>query len=560
MSPLALQSAIFAEQMLPYQLLYEFLQRNQVPVYFSAATQTFNPIERHALIYVTESLFEKNAELFTRYVNAHAPIAPLVILLDPTATHKYQNNPVITDILLSDAAPHLLENQLFHHIKLAHHEFVLEHSLKKHKNIAASLDNDKQITKCMFDKLCQLSCFDSPHLNLHFSEHALYQGDIFLAARKPNGNLQILLGDFSGAGLSTALGALPISESFYGMTAKGFGFESILREINMKLFKVLPREIFCAAALIEIDFKKLELKLWNGGLPDLILTNDRNQIITRFASNHTPLGIKDDTNFLAHIIITNPGPTDFLYIYTKTIFKLENDYHHPLGEQGFVNLFSTSTPPEQMMSHLGKNFLEYSKNPINIAQLCYAQINFLASTQDNLIDIESNSEHSAKPMDWSLELLLLPFSLRNFDPLPILLHILMEQPSLDAHRSRIYAILAELFSNALDHGVLGLNSEDKASAIGFANYYKKRTDALNHLKNAYIKIKLSNTAHPSGHGWRLIIVIEDSGPGFNYKKDRVKHEDNVTYSGRGITMIQEICESVRYYGRGNCVEIVYHWT
>ena len=196
MSQLALQSAIFAEQMLPYQLLYEFLQRNQVPVYFSAATQPFNSNELHALIYVTEPLFEKNVALFSRYIETHAPITPIVVLLDPTDIHKYQNNPVITDILLSDAAPHLLENQLFHHIKLAHHELILEHSLKKNKRMAASLDNDKQITKCMFDKLCQLSCFDSPRLNLHFSEHALYQGDIFLAARKPNGNLQILLGDF----------------------------------------------------------------------------------------------------------------------------------------------------------------------------------------------------------------------------------------------------------------------------------------------------------------------------------------------------------------------------
>ena len=35
--------------------------------------------------------------------------------------------------------------------------------------------------------------------------------------------MHVLLGDFTGHGLPAAVGAMPLAEVFYGMTAKGYG-------------------------------------------------------------------------------------------------------------------------------------------------------------------------------------------------------------------------------------------------------------------------------------------------------------------------------------------------
>jgi CheY-like chemotaxis protein len=50
-----------------------------------------------------------------------------------------------------------------------------------------------------------------------------FNGDFLLAAYRPGGGLNILLGDFTGHGLAAAIGAMPVSDVFHAMTAKGFG-------------------------------------------------------------------------------------------------------------------------------------------------------------------------------------------------------------------------------------------------------------------------------------------------------------------------------------------------
>ena len=70
----------------------------------------------------------------------------------------------------------------------------------------------------------------SPNIRYLLSPYALFNGDLLLAACTPSGNMHLLLGDFTGHGLPAAVGAMPLAEVFYGMTAKGFGLAETLRE------------------------------------------------------------------------------------------------------------------------------------------------------------------------------------------------------------------------------------------------------------------------------------------------------------------------------------------
>jgi len=152
---------------------------------------------------------------------------------------------------------------------------------------------------------------------------------------------------------------------------------------------------------------------------------------------------------------------------------------------------------------------------------------------------------------------LRPQTLREFNPLPLITHLLMEVPGLRPHSGKIYTILSELYSNALEHGVLNLHSELKASADGFARYYLERTEKLASLDAGFVRFKIDHL--PVKDGGVLTIVVEDTGPGFDFKQNDTAQHRTEGYSGRGIPLINTMCRSVRYLGEGNQVEVVFDW-
>jgi anti-sigma regulatory factor (Ser/Thr protein kinase) len=141
--------------------------------------------------------------------------------------------------------------------------------------------------------------------------------------------------------------------------------------------------------------------------------------------------------------------------------------------------------------------------------------------------------------------------------LPLLTHIIREEPGLSLRSGELYTILAELYYNALDHGVLGLDSRMKACADGFAEYYRLKEERLLSLSGAWIKISLEHRPVPGGG--ILNVSVEDSGKGFDYQKLNMSLEDNDGFSGRGIPLLHKLCRSLQYRGNGNIVAAEYVW-
>jgi len=133
----------------------------------------------------------------------------------------------------------------------------------------------------------------------------------------------------------------------------------------------------------------------------------------------------------------------------------------------------------------------------------------------------------------------------------------MELPELKSFSHDLHTIFSELISNAIDHGLLGLDSALKQTADGFQKYYEYRIDRLNQLSDQSILIMLRH--EPDGDGGLLTIEVKDSGPGFNKDKvsDRLPSSDQ--FSGRGIPMLKKLCESVDYIGNGNTARVCYRW-
>jgi anti-sigma regulatory factor (Ser/Thr protein kinase) len=163
----------------------------------------------------------------------------------------------------------------------------------------------------------------------------------------------------------------------------------------------------------------------------------------------------------------------------------------------------------------------------------------------------------AAARDWQARFEFGPQTLRAVDPLPALVQLLTELDALPEHRERVYMIVAELFNNALEHGLLRLDSALKSGSQGFAEYYARRAAALAALDSGYIRVSLRHTYRPAGG--RIVIEVEDSGAGFDPAGLGGARGAAGAYAGRGLVLVRSLCQELHYHGRGNRVEAVYEW-
>lgn len=88
-------------------------------------------------------------------------------------------------------------------------------------------------------------------------------------------------------------------------------------------------------------------------------------------------------------------------------------------------------------------------------------------------------------------------TLGQFNPLPLLLHVCMAVAGLRQHSGEIYTLLAELYNNALEHGVLSCRRPEN-SPEGFARYYAERERRLAVVEGHSIHFDLEHCLRDSG--------------------------------------------------------------
>lgn len=137
----------------------------------------------------------------------------------------------------------------------------------------------------------------SEHIDSFLRAVSIFSGDLLLTAYSPDGKLNLLLGDFTGHGLTAAVGVLPAAEVFRAMTAKGFEAPDILASINAKLNRLLPTGMFMTACFVVIETDMKSVHIWNAGMPEVIILSApaaqglSSVVKHRVVSAYLPLGI-----------------------------------------------------------------------------------------------------------------------------------------------------------------------------------------------------------------------------------------------------------------------------
>ena len=425
---------------------------------------------------------------------------------------------------------------------------------------------DEQIAEKLFSRVVGAGNFSHPTICAELRPAARFSGDVYLVARAPSGEIYVLLGDFTGHGLAAAIGALPVSEVFRAMTAKGFAPEQILRSINRKLNILFPTGMFMAAHFIAIDPTLQYLRVANCGMPDLLVFGPNpNQPVTNIVAHSLALGITQD-------MFLRDGPRT-LHIEPGTRVLMASD-----GLFEAVAPDGTAFGTERVLSAMRKADLERAHGlPLVLEDLerfcgpapqadditaieilCDASLMDPTAGDDKVVVRGAQSARHG----WHLNLTLHGPQLAVIDPVPLIMNQIQELAGVDSQQSALFTILTELFVNALDHGVLQLDSDLKAAPSGFEIYMNERARRLAGLEHGWVSMAV--TAAPGEAAGAIEIVVSDSGAGFDveayYQACKLAASTNTPIPyGRGLALVRALCDEVEHQQAGTLTKVNYPW-
>ncbi|WP_454863037.1 ATP-binding SpoIIE family protein phosphatase [Pseudomonas hormoni] len=430
--------------------------------------------------------------------------------------------------------------------------------LKQRDQIARHHDyllNEQRVAKAVFDKVAHSGCLNAPNIRYLQSPYALFNGDLLLAAFTPAGDMHVLLGDFTGHGLPAAVGAMPLAEVFYGMTAKGYGLSETLREMNAKLKRILPVDMFCCATLLCLSFQRRSVEVWNGGMPDGYLHSIASGERTPLKARHLPLGVLSPQTFDDRTEVFPMAVGDRVFLLSDGVIDTCDANEQLFGVERLQQVFAANRQPDRLFEEIEQALRDFRGEARDDVSM--VEVSLLEAAQ--LIPpalVYSDSGQSC-PLDWSVSFEFRAATLKRFNPLPYLLQLLLEVHGLRAQSGALYSVLAELYSNALEHGVLGLDSSLKRDASGFTLYYQQRNARLDELQDGYVRVHLQ--VAPKDDGGCLTIRVEDSGKGFDVERVMARPVDGIRLSGRGISLIRQLGRNASWSDEGRSARVEFFW-
>lgn len=462
------------------------------------------------------------------------------------------------DFLAKPYNPVILEAkiQAMHRLRRLQATVLEQRDLIARRN--QQLLDEQRAAKAIFDKVAHAGCLNAPNIRYRQSPRALFNGDLLLAAHAPAGRMFVLLGDFTGHGLPAAVGAMPLAETFYGMTAKGYSSQEILCELNAKLKLILPVEMFCCAALLDINFKQGTLRVWNGGLPDGYLLRAAKGERLPLRSRHLPLGVLEASRFDSSFETLPLEIGDRLLLLSDGVLESANVDDQLFGEQRLLAVMDANTEPTALLDEIQAALHDFHGqilDDLSLVEVSVIETEEAAAVQSPVVFPPGSPELRAR--DWSASFELRPSSLRTYSPLPMTMHLLVQIAPLRHRAGAIYTVLTELYANALEHGVLLLDSSMKCDAEGFARYYQERQRRLNTLADGWVAIDLSVRSDEAQGCLR--ITVRDSGPGFDVARTLDKPYCAQCLGGRGLRMIRQMSERFYWEPDGKTLNVEFYW-
>ncbi len=415
-------------------------------------------------------------------------------------------------------------------------------------------EREDRIAARLLENARDQSADDLPSVRTFLAPLGGFSGDLVLTEISPRGSLYLLVADCTGHGLPASIATLPISRVFFTMARKGLNIGDMATELNRNLRMVLSDDMFVAATVVELNQPGTRMTAWCGGLPDGLVVGIDGTLRNRLRSQHMPLGVEDDTDFDRTVQVFEVSEGDRIYLYTDGILEPPPPATEPVPESAFEKLVGDAIRAHPDGDACFRAIL---------GDLEKIQAGGETTDDRTLVEITAApleaAPHATLPADlegmlpWQLEFRLGPTQLRLADPVNQVVAMLGESPCLADHKDVAFTVLSEMYTNALDHGLLGLDSAMKEDEDGFIEYYQAKAERLDTLQEGTIEIRVAFT--PAARGGRLDFGILDSGSGFDYAAALQREMDDDAAHGRGLTLIRTFADRVEYADGGRRMEV-----
>jgi len=405
------------------------------------------------------------------------------------------------------------------------------------------LVHEQGLIEHFFENALQQSFLDDNYIKYHMSSKSTFNGDVLLIKRGINGSMYILMGDFTGHGLTAAMGSLPVSMIFFAMASKGLAIGDIAAELNYQLLKVMPSGMFLAATLFELNTLGDTLSVWMGGMPENYWLNKEGDLKDCIHSQHMPLGVLNEDEFDFSIQTFNIEKDDKIYLYTDGITEANN----PAGE-----LFGDDRLKDTLLSYGDNRFEQVLTTLKEFTDTSEYEddVSLLEITCNELPALDVDEQICTLP--WHTSISISTHEMRSGNPVSVVSAMLGSLSSLARHQGILQVLISEMYFNALDHSILNLSSSKKVDDDQFTEYYRYREEMLQNLQDASIVFDFKYyVEHTQPY---LKIRIEDSGEGYQGNEEKATED---LLHGRGLTIINSFCESVAFSEKGRVLEVLY---
>ncbi|GAB2189439.1 two-component system response regulator HsbR [Sessilibacter sp. MAH1] len=176
----------------------------------------------------------------------------------------------------------------------------------------------------------------------YISPMTTFSGDLYLASINATGSTYIFLGDFTGHGLSAAIGCMPVSDIFYAMSSKCASIAEIAAEANRKLLHILPDNMFCCAVILELSTEQDFMRVWSGGMHDILIFDANNQLVQRIESQHMPLGVLAGNEFDSTTVEYALEKNTRMLMFTDGVIEAQDETGEQFGEDNLEASVTTS--------------------------------------------------------------------------------------------------------------------------------------------------------------------------------------------------------------------------